>query len=53
MNDAWWINVRQTMFAFFHQVFRVPDPVTGLAGTGGFIVSQVLMQRFDKSYSFT
>jgi hypothetical protein len=53
MYDAGRVDVRQTMFAFFHQVFRVPDPVAGLTGTGGFIMSQVSVQRFDKSYSFT
>jgi hypothetical protein len=45
--------MRQTMFAFFHQVFCVPDPVAGLAGAGSFIVSQVLVQRFDKPDSFS
>lgn len=53
MHDAWWINVRQTMLAFFHQVLCVPDPVAGLAGAGGFVVAQVLVQRFDEPDSFT
>jgi hypothetical protein len=51
--DARWVNVREVMLAFFQQVFRVPDPATGLAGTGGFIVAQVAVQRFDEFDPFT
>jgi hypothetical protein len=53
MHDAGRVNVRQVMLAFFEQVFCVPDPAAGLAGTGGLIVPQVAMQRFDEFYSFT
>jgi hypothetical protein len=53
MHDAWWVNVRQVMLAFFQQMFCVPDPVAGLAGTGGFVMPQMTMQRFNKSDSFT
>ena len=52
MYDARWIDVGQSMFAFFHQVLRVPDPVARFAGAGSFIMSQVFVQRFDQSYAF-
>ncbi|MCO4811275.1 MAG: hypothetical protein KC572_06710 [Gammaproteobacteria bacterium] len=45
--------MRQVMLAFFEQAFCVPDPVAGLAGTGGFVMPQMTMQRFNKSDSFT
>jgi len=48
-----WINMRQAMLTFLHQVFCISNPVAGLAGTSGLIVPQVSMQRFDKSNSFT
>ena len=51
--DALWIDVRESMLTFFHQVFCVPDPVAGLAGAGGLIVPQMLVQRFDKPDAFT
>jgi hypothetical protein len=53
MHDAWRVNVWQVVLAFFQQVFCVPDPDTGLAGTCGFVVPQMTMQRFNKSDSFT
>jgi hypothetical protein len=53
MHDAWRVNVRQVMLAFFQQVLCVPDPDAGLAGAGGFVMPQMTMQRFNKSDSFT
>jgi len=47
------INVRQMMLALLHQLFCVPDPAAGLACTGRFIVSQVIVQRFNEPDSFT
>ena len=45
--------MRQVVLAFFQQVFSIPDPVAGLARTGGFVMPQMTMQRFNKSDSFT
>jgi hypothetical protein len=53
MHDARRVNVRQVMFAFLEQVFCVPDPAAGLAGTRRFIVPQVAVQGFDELDSFT
>ncbi len=47
------IHVRKMMLAFFGQVFRISYPVTGLAGARGFVVTQVVVQRFDKFDAFT
>jgi hypothetical protein len=53
MHDAWRVNVRQVVLAFFQQMFCVPDPDAGLAGTRGFVMPQMTMQRFNKPDSFT
>ena len=47
------INMRQVMLTFFHQVFCLPDPDARLTSACGFIVSQVLVQRFAEADAFT
>lgn len=45
--------MRETMLRFLRQVLRVPDPVAGFAGAGRFVVSQMLVQRFDQFDAFS
>lgn len=53
MDDPGRINMRQMVLCLLRQAFRVPDPVTGLTRAGGFVMAQVLVQRFDEADSFT
>ena len=49
MNNSGRIYMRQVVFRFLRQVFRVPDPVARFAGAGCFIMPEVLVKRFDES----
>lgn len=44
--------MRKMVLAFLRQVLGVPDPDTGLAGTGCLIVSQFAVQCLDQLYPF-
>jgi hypothetical protein len=35
------IDMREVKFRFLRQLFCIPDPVTGFAGTCGFVVSKM------------
>ena len=53
VDDPGRIDMWQFMLCLLRQVFGIPDPVTGLTRAGGFVVEQVLVQRFDEADSFT
>jgi hypothetical protein len=44
--------MRKMMFAFFRQMFGMPDPAARLAGAGRLVVAQFSVQCFDKLDSF-
>ena len=50
---AWRVDVRQVMLRFLRQVLCVPDPVAGFAGAGGFVVTQMLVRRFNELDALT
>jgi hypothetical protein len=44
--------MRQVVLAFFGQVLRVPDPVTGLASTGRLVMPQLAVQALYELDAF-